>query len=278
MRTVILNNGVEMPVIGLGTSLMDEETCERTVREALALGYRFIDTAQAYRNEGAVGRAVRQSDVSRRDVFISTKLTINNTTYEKAKESCKRSLDRLGVDYVDLLTLQFPYNDVFGAWRALAELCEEGVVGAIGVCNFAADRLADLVIHDRRRPQLAQFERHPYHQRPELMNYLRRQDIKAVARGPFAQGKLGLLSDPAVLSIAEANGKTPRQVLLRWQIQRDVAAVVNTVQPEELAECIDVFDFTLSDEETAVLDALDRDESAVHYALTPDWVEKLCRG
>lgn len=278
MRTVILNNGVEMPVIGLGTSLMDEETCERTVREALALGYRFIDTAQAYRNEGAVGRAVRQSGVSRRDVFISTKLTINNTTYEKAKESCKRSLDRLGVDYLDLLTLQFPYNDVFGAWRALTELSEEGLVGAIGVCNFAADRLADLVIHDRRRPQLAQFERHPYHQRPILMNYLRRQDIKAVARGPFAQGKLGLLTDPAVLSIAEANGKTPRQVLLRWQIQRDVAAVVNATAPEELAECIDVFDFTLSDEEAAVLDALDRDESAVHYEVTPDWVEKLCRG
>ena len=124
MDTVILNNGVEMPLIGIGTSQLDEDTCERTVQEALALGYRFIDTAQSYRNEGAVGRAVWQSGVPRKDVFLATKLSIANTTYEKAKESCKRSLDRLGVGYVDLLLLQFPYNDVFGAWRALVELRE----------------------------------------------------------------------------------------------------------------------------------------------------------
>ena len=161
MDTVILNNGVEMPMIGIGTSMLDEEACERTVREALELGYRFVDTAQSYRNEGAVGRAVRQSGVKRKDVFIATKLTIANTTYEKAKESCKRSLDRLGVSAIDLLLLQYPYNDVFGAWRALTELREEGLVHAIGVCNFAADRLADLVLHVKERPQVAQFERHP---------------------------------------------------------------------------------------------------------------------
>ncbi len=132
MDTVILNNGVEMPMIGIGTSMLDEEACERTVREALEMGYRFVDTAQSYRNEGAVGRAVRQSGVKRKDVFIATKLTIANTTYEKAKESCKRSLDRLGVSAIDLLLLQYPYNDVFGAWRALTELREEGLVHAIG--------------------------------------------------------------------------------------------------------------------------------------------------
>lgn len=278
MRTVILNNGVEMPVLGIGTSMMEEEDCERMVREALDLGYRFIDTAQAYHNEGAVGRAVRQSDVSRRDVFISTKLSVSNTTYEKAKEGCKRSLDRLGVDYIDLLTLQFPYNDVFGAWRALTELREEGLVGAIGVCNFAADRLADLVIHDRERPPVAQFERHPYRQRPDLMNYLRRPEIKGVARGPFAQNKLGLLTESVLREIAAANGKRVEQVLLRWQIQQDVAVVVNAASPEALEAYLDVFDFTLSDEELAVIAALERDESAVEYETTPAWVEKICRG
>lgn len=207
MDTVILNNGVEMPMIGIGTSMLDEEACERTVREALEMGYRFVDTAQSYRNEGAVGRAVRQSGVKRKDVFIATKLTIANTTYEKAKESCKRSLDRLGVSAIDLLLLQYPYNDVFGAWRALTELREEGLVHAIGVCNFAADRLADLVLHVKERPQVAQFERHPYYQRPQLMEYLRRQDIQPLARGPFAGCKTDLLKNPTVCAIASAHGK-----------------------------------------------------------------------
>lgn len=163
-----------------------------------------------------------------KDVFIATKLTIANTTYEKAKESCKRSLDRLGVSAIDLLLLQYPYNDVFGAWRALTELREEGLVHAIGVCNFAADRLADLVLHVKERPQVAQFERHPYYQRPQLMEYLRRQDIQPLARGPFAGCKTDLLKNPTVCAIASAHSKTPCQVLLRWQTLRDVAVIPTT--------------------------------------------------
>lgn len=279
MDTVILNNGVEMPMIGIGTSMLDEEACERTVREALEMGYRFVDTAQSYRNEGAVGRAVRQSGVKRKDVFIATKLTIANTTYEKAKESCKRSLDRLGVSAIDLLLLQYPYNDVFGAWRALTELCEEGLVHAIGVCNFAADRLADLVLHVKERPQVAQFERHPYYQRPQLMEYLRRQDIQPLARGPFAGCKTDLLQNPTVCAIASAHGKTPCQVLLRWQTLRDVAVIPTTAGSDELAENLASFDFELSADERAALDTLERDESALPAnMMTPDWIEKLCRG
>lgn len=279
MDTVILNNGVEMPLIGIGTSQLNEDTCERTVQEALAMGYRFIDTAQSYRNEGAVGRAVRQSGVPRKDVFIATKLAIANTTYEKAKESCKRSLDRLSVSYVDLLLLQFPYNDVFGAWRALVELREEGLVQALGVCNFAADRLTDLVLHVKERPQVVQFERHPYFQRPQLMEYVRRQDIQAVARAPFGSLQSELLRDPTVVRIAEEHRRTPRQVLLRWHTQHGVVVVPTRSNAVQLADSMDSFNFMLSDEECAAIDALERDESTLPaHMMTPDWIEKLCRG
>lgn len=279
MDTVILNNGVEMPLIGIGTSQLDEDTCERTVREALALGYRFIDTAQSYRNEGAVGRAVRQSGVPRKDVFLATKLSIANTTYEKAKESCKRSLDRLGVGYVDLLLLQFPYNDVFGAWRALVELREEGLVQAVGVCNFAADRLTDLVLHVKERPQVAQFERHPYFQRPQLMEYIRRQDIQGVARGPFGSCRSELLHDAVVMQIADKHNRSPRQVLLRWQTQKGVVVVPTRSDAAQLADSMESFNFVLSAEECAAIEALERDESTMPaHMMTPDWIEKLCRG
>lgn len=279
MDTVILNNGVEMPLIGIGTSQLDEDTCERTVQEALALGYRFIDTAQSYRNEGAVGRAVRQSGVPRKDVFLATKLSIANTTYEKAKESCKRSLDRLGVGYVDLLLLQFPYNDVFGAWRALVELREEGLVQAVGVCNFAADRLTDLVLHVKERPQVAQFERHPYFQRPQLMEYIRRQDIQGVARGPFGSCRSELLHDVIVMQIADKHNRSPRQVLLRWQTQNGVVVVPTRSDAAQLADSMDSFNFMLSAEECAAIEALERDESTMPaHMMTPDWIEKLCRG
>lgn len=279
MDTVILNNGVEMPLIGIGTSQLDEDTCERTVREALALGYRFIDTAQSYRNEGAVGRAVRQSGVPRKDVFLATKLSIANTTYEKAKESCKRSLDRLGVGYVDLLLLQFPYNDVFGAWRALVELREEGLVQAVGVCNFAADRLTDLVLHVKERPQVAQFERHPYFQRPQLMEYIRRQDIQGVARGPFGSCRSELLHDTVVMQIADKHNRSSRQVLLRWQTQKGVVVVPTRSDAAQLADSMESFNFMLSAEECAAIEALERDESTMPaHMMTPDWIEKLCRG
>lgn len=279
METVILNNGVEMPLIGIGTSQLDEDACEQAVHEALTLGYRFIDTAQSYRNESAVGRAVRQSGVPRKDVFIATKLTIANTTYEKTKESCKRSLDRLSVSYVDLLLLQFPYNDVFGAWRALVELREEGLVQAIGVCNFAADRLTDLVLHVKERPQVVQFERHPYFQRPQLMEYVRRQDIQAVARAPFGGLQSELLHDPTIVRIAEAHKRTPRQVLLRWHTQHGVVVVPTRSNAAQLADSMDSFNFMLSAEECAAIDALERDESTIPaHMTTPDWIEKLCRG
>lgn len=278
MDTVILNNGVEMPLIGVGTSMMDEDTCETMVRSALEIGYRFIDTAQSYRNESAVGRAVRRSGVSRKDLFVATKLMVANTTYEKAKESCKRSLDRLGVGYADLLLLHYPYNDVFGAWRALVELREEGLVSAIGVCNFAADRLADLVFHVKERPQVVQFERHPYYQRPQLMDYLHKQDIQPLARDPFAACKMGLEHHAVVCAIARAHGKTPCQVLVRWQIERDVAVVPTATTYEQLEENRAIFDFALSAEECAALDALECGRSAQPaHILSPEWIEELSR-
>ncbi len=279
METVILNNGVEMPLLGIGTSQLSEEACERTVKEALAAGCRYVDTAQSYHNESAVGRAVRQSGVPRREVFIATKLAISNATYEKAKESCKRSLDRLSVSYVDLLLLQYPYNDVFGAWRALVELREEGLVQAIGVCNFAADRLTDLVLHVKERPQVAQFERHPYYQRPNLMEYLNRQDIQGVARRPFGNESSMLLQDATVARIAYAHGVEARQILMRWQTQRQVVVVPNSLDTQWLSDPLANFDLVLSDEEMAAIDALERDESTISpEEMTPDWIEKLCRG
>lgn len=279
MDTVILNNGVEMPMLGIGTSGFEGDACELLVRQALELGCRLIDTAQSYRNESAVGRALRQSGVRRGEVFLATKLTIANTTYEGARESLKRSLDRLGVASVDLLLLQYPYNDVFGAWRALVEMQEEGLVAAIGVCNFAADRLADLVLHVRKRPQVAQFERHPYFQRPNVMAYLRRQDIQPVARGPFATAKNGeLLADPVIGAIAHAHACTPAQVLLRWQIDGG-AVVIPQVRPEHLEEVFSSAVLPLTPEEQDAIAALERDESAMPPQMqTPEWIEKLCHG
>ena len=279
MDTVILNNGVEMPLLGVGTSQLSEEDCERTVEEALAAGCRYVDTAQSYQNESAVGRAVRQSGVPRREVFIATKLAIPNATYERAKESCKRSLDRLSVSYVDLLLLQYPYNDVFGAWRALVELREEGLVQAIGVCNFAADRLADLVLHVRERPQVAQFERHPYYQRPKLMEYLNRQDIQAVARRPYANGQAALLENDTIAQIASAHDTVPQQILTRWQTQRQVVVVPNHSETSSFAAPMESFSLALSEEELAAIDGLERDESTMPPdKMNPDWIEKLCRG
>lgn len=279
MDTVILNNGVEMPLLGVGTSQLSEEDCERTVEEALAAGCRYVDTAQSYQNESAVGRAVRQSGVPRREVFIATKLAIPNATYERAKESCKRSLDRLSVSYVDLLLLQYPYNDVFGAWRALVELREEGLVQAIGVCNFAADRLADLVLHVRERPQVAQFERHPYYQRPKLMEYLNRQDIQAVARRPYANGQAALLENDTITQIASAHDTVPQQILTRWQTQRQVVVVPNHSETSSFVAPMESFSLVLSEEELAAIDGLERDESTMPPdKMNPDWIEKLCRG
>lgn len=274
MDTVILNNGVEMPLLGLRTRNMAEDDCEKAVEEALSLGYRLVDTAQNEGLEAAVGRAIRNSGISRGDVFVTTKLTVENTTYVRAKESLKESLATMGMDYVDLMILPHPYNDVYGAWRAMNELCEEGLVQAVGVGNFFPDRLADLILHNKEHPQVVQIERHPYYQRPMLMEILHQQDIQPQAWAPF--GDWSMLERPRVQEIAKELGVTPEQVLIRWQLQRNVAVLTRTTDASLMAECLACFDFELPVEALFALDCMEQDKSMFEDVVkSMNWLDQL---
>ena len=274
MNTVILNNGVEMPLLGLRTRNMAEDDCEEAVNAALTLGYRLIDTAQNEGLEAAVGRAIRKSGVSRGDVFVTSKLTVENTTYEKAKESLRESLANLGTDYIDLMILPHPYNDVYGAWRAMNEMREAGLVSAVGVGNFFPDRLADLIIHNKDHPQVVQVERHPYYQRPLLMDILRQQDIQPLAWAPFGDGSM--LERPGIMQIAEEHGKTPEQILIHWQLERNVAVITRTTDSALMADCLACFEFELTADELFVIDRLEKDESMFQDVVkNMNWLDQL---
>ena len=274
MDTVILNNGVEMPMLGIRTRNMAEDDCEEAVAQALALGYRLVDTAQNEGLEAAVGRAIRRSGVSRGDVFLTTKLTVENTTYERAKASLKESMASMGVDYIDLMILPHPYNDVYGAWRAMNELKAEGLVQALGVGNFFPDRLADLIIHNKEHPQVVQIERHPYYQRPMLMEILRQQDIQPMAWAPF--GDWSMLERPRVQEIAESHGVTPGQVLLRWQLERNVAVLTRTTDVELMKQAVACFDFQLDTEDLFALDCMEQDKSMFEDVIkSMNWLDQL---
>lgn len=276
MDTVILNNGVEMPLLGIRTRNMAEDDCEEAVTAALELGYRLIDTAQNEGLEAAVGRAIRRSSVSRKDVFLTTKLTVENTTYERTKASLKESLAAMGVDYVDLMLLPHPYNDVYGAWRAMNELKAEGLVQAVGVGNFFPDRLADLILHNKEHPQVVQIERHPYFQRAMLMNILRQQDIQPMAWAPF--GDWSMLERPRVQEIAKSHGVTPEQVLIRWQIEREVAVLVRTTDVALMKDAMACFDFSLDTEDLFPIDCMEQDKSMFEDVFkSMNWLEQLSK-
>ena len=277
MNSVTLNNGVEMPILGFGVyQIEDAAECERAVLDALAVGYRLIDTAAAYLNEEAVGRALRKSGVARGDIFLTTKLWIQDAGYEKAKAAFQKSLERLGTDYLDLYLIHQPFNDYYGAWRAMEELYRAGRVRAIGVCNFMPDRLADLIGCNEVAPALDQVEVNPFCQRWADQEFMAENRVQMQSWGPFAEGKNDIFRNPVLLSIAEAHGKSVAQVILRWLVQRGIVCIPKSVHRERMEQNFAVFDFSLSEQDMEKIRSLDTGKSCFFSHYDPKIVSWLC--
>lgn len=258
METVILNNGVEMPIEGFGVFQVPEAAvCEQAVSDALSAGYRMIDTAAAYFNEEAVGAAIKKSGIPREELFITTKLWIQDAGYENAKKAFQASLNKLGLDYLDLYLIHQPFNDYYGSWRAMEELYEEGKIRAIGVCNFYPDRLADLCANVKIKPAVNQVELHPFFAQKEALSVMKEFGVQPEAWGPLAEGRNNIFSHPVLTEIGEKYGKTAAQVALRWNTQRDVVIIPKSIHRERMKENLNIWDFALTDEEMAEIFALD---------------------
>lgn len=257
-QKIILNNGVSVPLVGYGVFRMtDAAACEEAVVEAIRAGYRLIDTAAAYGNEEAVGRAIRRSGVPREELFITTKLWIPDISYEGAKRGFAASLERLGLDYLDLYVIHQPYNDLYGAWRALEELYAEGKVRAIGVDNFTEDRLADFIFWNKVKPAVNLLECNPFFQRENERAYLESQNILMQAWSPLSAGQNHLFENETLRCIGNAHGKSVAQVVLRWLTQRGIVPIVKSANPQRMKENLSIFDFTLTDAEMKQIARLD---------------------
>jgi 2,5-diketo-D-gluconate reductase A len=276
MQTVKLNNGLDMPLLGFGVFQMTDATeCERAVIDAIETGYRLIDTAASYQNETQVGNALQQSGVARDELFVTTKLWLQDTNYEGAKAQFERSLNRLQMDYVDLYLIHQPYGDVHGAWRAMEELYEAGKIKAIGVSNFHPDRLADLIAFNKVVPAVNQIEVNPFQQQLHAVPWMKSRNIQPEAWAPFAEGKNGLFQHPVLAAIGEKHGKSVGQVVLRWIFQRGVVSLAKSVRKARMAENINVLDFELSSDEMGRITALDTATSAFFSHRDPAMVEWL---
>ena len=257
-----LSNGVAIPRIGFGVFRMsDPEECENAVVEAIHAGYRYIDTAAAYENEEAVGRAIQRCGVPRDELFIATKLWVTDTTYDGAKCGYERSLKRLGLDYVDLYIIHQPYNDCYGAWRALEEMYSAGRMRAIGIDNFTQDRLADFIHFNKIKPMVNFIECNAFFQREPERLYHTSQDIHTLAWSPLAAGQANLFSNPTLAEIAGKHAKSIAQVVLRWLVQRDIVPLVKSSNPKRMRENLDIFDFELRPDEMQAIAALDTGRS-----------------
>ena len=254
---VTLNNGVQMPILGFGVYQIPAEQTEQAVTDALAAGYRSIDTAAAYVNEEAVGRAIKNSGIPRDELFVTTKLWVSDTGEDNTKRAFEKSLQRLGLDHLDLYLIHQPFGDYYGSWRAMQQLHHEGVVKAIGVSNFYPDRLVDLIDHNEVTPAVNQIETHPFFQRTADQELMRGRGVQIESWGPFAEGRNNLFSDPTLSGIGAAHGKSVAQVVLRWLIQRGVVVIPKSVRADRIAENIDVFDFQLTDDEMTRIAAMD---------------------
>lgn len=276
MEYVTLNNGVKMPILGFGVfQVADGQDTEEAVYNAIKAGYRLIDTAQAYGNEEAVGKAIKRSGVPREELFITTKVWISHVTYEKTKEAFQESLNKLGLDYIDLYLIHQPYNDVYGAWRAMTELYKEGKIRAIGVSNFYPDRVVDFALNNEVVPAVNQIETHPFNQQVEAQEVMKEYGVQIESWGPFAEGKNGLFTNEILTEIGKKYSKSVAQVVLRWLIQRGVVVIPKSVKPERMAENIDVFDFQLSNEDMEKIAELDTKESLFFSHRDPAMVKWL---
>ena len=276
MEQVTLHNGVEMPILGLGVyQVEDPAVCEQSVLAALSAGYRSIDTAAAYLNEEAVGRAIKKSGVPRGELFVTTKLWIQDAGYESAKRAFQRSLDRLGLDYLDLYLIHQPFNDYYGAWRAMEELYHEGRIRAIGVSNFYPDRLVDLIDHNEITPMVNQIEAHPFFQRTADQQLMQQRGVAMESWGSFAEDKNNLFSNETLCAIGERHHKSAAQVTLRWLVQRGIICIPKSVHQERIEANIDIFDFSLTDEEMAQIAAMDTGRSSFLSHYDPETVSWL---
>lgn len=258
VQSIRLNNGVSMPMEGFGVFQIPEEHCEQAVRDAITAGYRLIDTASSYQNEKAVGRAIRSCGLPREELFITTKAYIQQMGYEKTKEAFAQSLDNLGLTYLDLYLIHMPFGDYYGSWRALEELYQAGRIRAIGICNFLPDRLLDLCYNAKILPQINQIERHPHYQRAEDLALMQELHVQPEAWAPFAEGLKGMFTEPVLLEIAQKYGKTPAQIILRWNVQQGVIVIPKSVHKERMEENLAIWDFALDDGDMAQIALLDQ--------------------
>jgi 2,5-diketo-D-gluconate reductase A len=274
--SVALNNGVEMPLLGFGVYQMtDLEECERSVCDAISIGYRLLDTASSYGNEEAVGRAIERSDVPRGEIFVTTKLWIGDAGDESTKRAFDRSLQRLGLDYLDLYLIHQPYGDVYGAWRAMEHLYRDGRAKAIGLANFLPDRVMDFLVHHDIAPVVDQIETHPFHQQLDTQGFLRENGVQIESWGPFAEGRHNIFHNDVLRTIAEEQGRTVAQVILRWLTQRGVVAIPKSVRRERIEENFQVFDFDLTPANMQAIASLDSGSSSFFDHRDPAMVKTL---
>ncbi|MNQ29676.1 Glyoxal reductase [compost metagenome] len=276
MQNIKLNNGVEMPILGFGVfQIPDATECEKAVLEAINCGYRLIDTAASYGNETAVGNAIKKSGVLREELFITTKVWVQDVGYEKTKAAFQKSLDLLQLDYLDLYLIHQPYGDIFGSWRAMQELYAEGKVRAIGVANFHPDRVMDLIVNSGFTPAVNQIETHPFHQQISTQEFLQNNNVQIQSWGPFAEGKNNIFHNDLLISIGNKHDKSVAQIILRWLIQRGVVAIPKSVKKERMLENFTIFDFELSADDMQMIQTLDTKESLFFDHRDPNMVKWL---
>lgn len=276
MDYITLNNGIKMPLLGFGVfQVPDAKQCEQAVLDAIQSGYRLIDTAAAYMNEEAVGAAIQKSGVKRSDLFITTKLWVQDASYEGAKKAFEISMKKLGLEYLDLYLIHQPMGDYMGAWRAMEELYREGVIRAIGVCNFYPHVLADFCETVEILPSVNQVELHPFFQQDDALKLMKKYEIVPEAWGPFAEGNHGIFTHPVLTAIGDKYGKTAAQVALRWNVQRGVVVIPKSVHKNRMEQNIDIWDFTLSDADMAEIAKLDIGHSEIVNHYDPNFVKML---
>ena len=273
MNYTTLYNGVKMPMLGYGVYQVTKDECERCVLDALSVGYRHIDTAQSYFNEEEVGAAIKKSGIPREEIFITSKVWIEHYGYDECRASVLESLRKLGTDYIDLMLLHQPFADYYGAWRALEDLYEEGKLRAIGISNFYPDRFVDIVNFARIKPMVNQIETHPLFQRTVDHKWMQKYGVQHEAWASFGEGKGGLFTNPVLSQIGAKYGKTPAQVMLRWALQRNIVVLPKSTHKERMIQNLDVFDFTLTDEDMSAIAALDTNTSSFFSHYDPNMVE-----
>lgn len=275
MQTIKLNNGVEMPLLGFGVFQVSPAECERAVTDAISVGYRSFDTAQVYQNEEGVGRAIAKSGIPREEFFITTKIWINNSGYERAKASIEASLRKLETSYIDLMLIHQPFGDYYGTYRAMEDAYREGKIRALGISNFYEDRYVDLAHFVEIKPAVNQVETHVFNQRRALQELMKETDTKLMSWGPFAEGRNDFFNTPTLVEVGQKYGKSSAQVALRYLLQRDVILIPKSARKERMAQNLDIFDFALSPEDMQRIEALDTGNTLFFSHQDPQLVKML---